>query len=111
MGPSEQLKVDNTAKANDKTETKIGKKRAAMEMQGEETEPKEIKKDDSDVDIKLVVQQKENVNKDQKPSEQLKVENKAKENDKTETKSGKKEAPTERQGKVNEPNEINNQKD
>merc|ERR1712130_385939 len=84
--PYEQLKVDNTAKANDKTETKIGKKEAPMEMQGEEIEPKEVKKDDSDVEIKLVVQQKENFNEDQKSSEQLKVENKAKENDKTETK-------------------------
>merc|ERR1712233_224464 len=77
--PYEQLKVDNTAKANDKTETKIGKKEAPMEMQGEEIEPKEVKKDDSDVEIKLVVQQKENFNEDKKPSEQLKVDHKPEE--------------------------------
>merc|ERR1712058_201776 len=58
--PSEQLKVDSKAKANERTETKIGKT-------------------GTDADIQLNVGQKEKVNDDKKPAEQLKVDHKPEE--------------------------------
>merc|ERR1712126_123988 len=81
-----QLKEDDITKANEKTETKSEKKEAPTEKQGKVNEPKEITKQkvDSHANIKLIEQQKEKVNEEQKPSEQLKVDNKVKANDKTE---------------------------
>merc|ERR1712098_13667 len=110
--PSVQLKVDNKPKANEKTETKIEKKEAPMKMQGEENEPKKVKKEkeDSDVDIKKMAQQKGKVNEDQKPSEQLKVDSKAKANERTETKIGKTDTDADIQLNVGQKEKVNDDK-
>merc|ERR1712098_589666 len=76
--PSEQLKIDNTAKAIDKTETKIGKKEPPMEMQGEVNEPKVIAEEKVDSEADIILEHKEKVNEGQKPFEQIKVDDKQK---------------------------------
>merc|ERR1712098_269959 len=104
--PSEQLKVDNTVKANDKTETEIGKKEVPTKRQGEVNEPKVIVKEKVDSEADNKTEHKEKVNEGQKPSEQLKVDYTGKATDKTETKIGKKKVAMEMQGEENELKEI-----